>query len=181
MKPALSFSPVARVLHWLMAVLILSMLFIGIFMASSLGPSYHRLVSLHRPLGIAILVLALLRLTYRLRHAPPPLPNDLPAVLKLAAKGSHILLYALMIALPLVGWGMLSAGGYPIPLWGNAVLLPPILPHNPAVWSWLRSIHTVLAFTLFGLVLAHIGAALFHGLIRRDGVLQSMTGRKTSL
>lgn len=111
MKPALSFSPVARVLHWLMAVMILSMLFIGVFMASSLGPSYHRLVSLHRPLGIAILVLALLRLTYRLRHAPPPLPSDLPAVLKLAAKGSHILLYALMIALPLVGWGMLSAGG----------------------------------------------------------------------
>lgn len=176
-----SFSPLARVLHWLMAVMILSMLFIGVFMASSLGPSYHRLVSLHRPLGIAILVLALLRLTYRLRHAPPPLPNDFPAVLKLAAKGSHILLYALMIALPLVGWGMLSAGGYPIPLWGNAVLLPPILPHNPAVWAWLRSIHTVLAFTLFGLVLAHIGAALFHGLIRRDGVLQSMTGRKTSL
>lgn len=181
MKPVPSFSPLARVLHWLMAVMILSMLFIGIFMASSLGPSYHRLVSLHRPLGIAILVLALLRLTYRLRHAPPPLPNDLPAVLKLAAKGSHILLYALMIALPLVGWGMLSAGGYPIPLWGNGVLLPPILPHNPAVWAWLRSIHTVLAFTLFGLVLAHIGAALFHGLIRRDGVLQSMTGRKTPL
>ncbi|WP_269448233.1 cytochrome b [Acetobacter malorum] len=61
------------------------------------------------------------------------------------------------------------------------MLLPPILPHNPALWSWLRSVHTVLAFTLFGLVLAHIGAALFHGLIRRDGVLQSMTGRKTVL
>nr|WP_298794607.1 cytochrome b [uncultured Acetobacter sp.] len=181
MNPAPSFSPLARVLHWLMAVMILSMLFIGIFMASSVGPNYHRLVTLHRPLGIAILVLALLRLTYRLRSSPPPLPNDLPAVMKLAAKVSHILLYVLMIALPLVGWGMLSAGGYPIPLWGNSVLLPPILPHNPTVWSWLRYAHTVLAFTLFGLVLAHISAALFHGLIRRDTVLQSMTHTKTSL
>ncbi|GAA4477176.1 cytochrome b [Gluconacetobacter asukensis] len=170
------FSLLSRVLHWLMAASILVMLFIGLFMASSVGPHYHRLVTIHRPLGIAILVLALLRLANRLRTPAPLLPAEFPPLLKLAARASHVLLYMLMIALPLVGWGMLSAGGYPIPLWGQSVLLPPILPHDPTMWAWLRSAHTVLAFALFGLVLAHIGAALFHGLIRRDGVLQSMTG-----
>ncbi|MFT8891507.1 MAG: cytochrome b [Acetobacter papayae] len=170
-----SFSFPSRILHWLMAVMILVMLFIGVFMASTVGPNYYRLVTLHRPLGIAILVLALLRLANRFHSPPPALPAELPPLMKIAAKASHILLYALMIAMPLVGWGMLSAGGYPIPLWGQSVLLPPILPHDPALWACLRSTHTVLAFLLFGMVLLHVGAALFHGLIRRDGVLRSMT------
>ncbi|GEB03425.1 cytochrome b [Gluconobacter roseus] len=169
-----SFPLLSRVLHWLMAIMILAMLFIGLFMASSVGPNYHRLVTLHRPLGIAILVLAILRLGNRLRSSVQPLPDDMPRLLRWAATASHLLLYGLMIALPLVGWGMLSAGGFPIPLWGQSVLLPSILPHNPVLWSWLRSAHSVLAFALFGLVLAHIGAALFHGLIRRDSVLRSM-------
>ncbi|GAN55169.1 cytochrome b [Tanticharoenia sakaeratensis] len=172
-----SFSLPSRILHWLMTVMILAMLFIGVFMAATVGPGYHRLVTVHRPLGIAILVLAILRLGNRLRSPPPPLPADLPPLMKAGAKASHILLYILMIALPLVGWGMLSAADYPIPLWGESMRLPPILPHDPALWAWLRSAHTVLAFLLFGLVLAHLGAALFHGLIRRDGVLPSMVRR----
>ncbi|GBQ08218.1 cytochrome b [Acetobacter cerevisiae] len=174
MSRAKSFSLPSRVLHWLMAAMILIMLFIGVFMASTVGPNYDRLVALHRPLGIAILALALLRLANRLRSPPPPLPEELPPTMKIGAKASHLLLYALMIAMPLVGWGMMSAGGYPILLWGRSMLLPPILPHDPTLWAWLRSVHTVLAFLLFGLVLAHIGAAMFHGFIRRDGVLQSM-------
>ena len=175
-----SFSLPSRVLHWLMAVMILTMLFIGVLMASTVGPNYSRLVTLHRPLGIAILLLALLRLANRLSSPPPALPEELPLIMKFAAKASHVLLYALMITMPLIGWGMLSAGGYPFPLWGRSMLLPPILPHDPALWAWLRSAHTVLAFLLFGLVLLHIGAALFHGLIRQDGVLRSMllSGRR---
>lgn len=180
MSQITSFSLLSRVLHWLMAVMILCMLFIGLFMASSVGPNYHRLVTLHRPLGIAILALAVLRLGNRLRSPAPPLPDNLPSPLKFAAKSSHVLLYILMISLPLVGWGMLSAGGFPIPLWGQSVLLPPILPHDPALWSQLRHLHSILAFALFGLVLVHIGAALFHGLIRRDDVLRSMTCKKNS-
>ncbi|MBS1063783.1 cytochrome b [Gluconobacter wancherniae] len=178
MKTVASFALPSRVLHWAMAVMILAMLLIGVSMTSTVGADYDRLVALHRPLGIAILVLAILRLGNRLHTPPPPLPRDLPPVMKLGAHASHVLLYALMIALPLVGWGMLSAGAYPIPLWGQSVLLPPILPHDPMLWAWLRWTHTVLAFLLFGVVLAHIVAALFHGLIRRDGVLRSMLWRE---
>ncbi|MBN3868358.1 cytochrome b [Gluconobacter kondonii] len=178
MKNVKSFTMPSRVLHWVMAVMILAMLFIGVFMASTVGSDYYRLVALHRSVGIAILVLAMLRLGNRLHTPPPPLPEDLPPVIKVGAHASHILLYVLMIVLPLVGWGMLSAGGYPIPLWVQSVRLPPILPYDPMLWAWLRSVHTLLAFLLFGLVLAHITAALFHGLIRRDGVLRSMLLRE---
>jgi cytochrome b561 len=78
-----------------------------------------------------------------------------------------------MFALPLVGWSMLSAGGYPIVVWG-AIHLPPILAHNAPFFALLRSTHTLLASLLFAVFLGHLGAALFHALIRRDEVLKSM-------
>jgi cytochrome b561 len=170
------FPVLSRILHWVMAVAILAMLFIGIAMVGSLS-DYHRLVAIHRPLGILILVLAALRLLNRLFNPPPPLPEAMPAVLKWPAHASHYLLYVLMFALPLVGWGMLSAARYPIVLIG-AWHLPPILPHSDGLYAFLRALHTILAFVLFAVVLAHLGAALMHGLIFRDGVLESMTMRR---
>jgi len=166
------FNLLARVLHWSMALLILAMLFIGVTMVASvhLRPG---LINLHRPLGIAILLLALLRLYNRLRHRPPPLPADLPIWQAWAANASHWLLYALMLAMPLVGWAMLSAGGYPIVLWAG-VHLPPIAPHTPQLYTLLRNTHSLLAYLLFATVLVHVGAALFHAWVRRDGVFQAM-------
>ncbi|HVJ41232.1 MAG TPA: cytochrome b [Dongiaceae bacterium] len=166
------FSAFSRLLHWLMAILILAMLFIGIGMVASFG-DYHWLVSLHKPLGIAILVLAAIRLINRLRHPAPPLPAAMPGWQRTAAHASHVLLYVLMFALPLVGWGMLSAARDPIILYG-ALQLPPILPHDVALYAVLRTAHTVLALLLFALFLAHLGAALMHALIFRDGVFESM-------
>ncbi|MCK2054897.1 cytochrome b/b6 domain-containing protein [Methylobacterium sp. 37f] len=177
MSPTAHFNRPARLLHWTMAGLILAMLFIGVAMVTSLA-HYQALVALHRPLGIGILVLAVLRLANRWRHPPPDLPADLPGWQRQAAHASHILLYGLMLGLPLIGWAMLSAAGYPIGLAG-ALVLPPILPRDPGLYAWLRPLHTVLAYALFGLILAHLGAALMHGLIRRDGVFASMALRLT--
>ncbi|RZT39426.1 cytochrome b [Cupriavidus agavae] len=165
----------SRVLHWLMAVLILAMLLIGIGMVSTVSDRYLTLVSWHRPIGIALLVLVIVRLVNRLRHRPPALPASLAPVQRFAALASQAVLYGLMVAMPLVGWGMLSAAGYPIVLAGP-LQLPPILPHSPHLYAVLREAHTVGAFLLFAVVLLHIAAALYHGLIRRDGVLESMTG-----
>lgn len=165
----------ARVLHWLMAIMIVSMLFIGVGMVASVSERHAWLLAIHKPLGIAILVLAIVRLIVRLRNPPPPLPADLPAVQKLAAHASHYLLYVLMIAMPLVGWAMLSAGGYPVML-SHSLRLPPIFPVNASAFAVLRHAHAWLAALLLLTFLAHLGAALYHGLIRRDGVLSSMTG-----
>lgn len=163
----------ARLLHWLMAVLILAMLFIGAGMVSTASDAYPVLLAWHRPIGIAILLLAVIRVAVRLTHRPPALPADLPPLQVAAAKGSHLAFYALMIAMPLIGWAMLSAAGSPVRLWGG-MILPPILPHDVLVYGWLRWVHGLLGYAFFLLILAHLGAALFHGMVRRDGVLRSM-------
>lgn len=166
------FPTLSRLLHWLMAAMILAMLFIGVGMEPSLS-NYHWLLSLHRPLGIAILVLAAARLINRWFNPPPPLPANMPRLLRFVAHASHVGLYGLMFAVPLVGWAMLSAARYPVVLYGKLVL-PPILPQSDMVFAVLRSTHTVLALALFALVLAHVGAALMHAFGFRDGVFQSM-------
>jgi cytochrome b561 len=167
------FPAASRLLHWLMAPMIVAMLFIGVCMAASVSARYDLLVSIHRPLGIAIFVLCVIRLVNRFINPPPELPDTLPSIQRFAAKASHIVLYALMLIMPLVGWGMLSAARYPIVLYGP-LRLPPILPHDLTLYAWLREFHTGLAYLLFATFLAHFGAALFHGLIRRDGVFASM-------
>ncbi|MGK9231178.1 cytochrome b [Inquilinus limosus] len=171
------FTVVSRILHWGMAVLILAMLFIGIGMVATVSERYELLVSIHKPLGILVLLLVVVRIANRLFNPPPPLPRHLPAWQKLAAKASHFVLYVLMLTMPLVGWGMLSAAGYPIVLWGP-LHLPPILPHDAALYAALRSAHTLLAYLLFATILAHLGAALMHALIHRDGVFASMASWK---
>lgn len=171
------FNLTARILHWSMALLILTMLFVGIGMVSSISLR-PELISLHRPLGIAILLLAILRLLNRLCHRPPALPQDLPAVQVFAAKASHWLLYGLMFAMPLIGWAMLSAGGYPVIMF-NGLSLPAIAPHNPTLFAVLRSAHSWLALLLFATVLMHLAAALFHAWVRRDGVFESMACGKS--
>lgn len=171
-KPRTQFALQSRILHWLMAAMLLAMLFIGVTMVASLG-DYHTLVAIHRPLGIMILVLAIIRFVNRLCTRLPPFPPTMSRQERFMASSSEMLLYALMFALPLVGWGMLSAGHYPIVMFGP-VHLPPILPPNPMLYAFLRQAHTVLAFLLFATFLAHLSAVLFHTLIVRDRILDRM-------
>jgi cytochrome b561 len=167
------FSPLQQGLHWLMAVMVVSMLFIGIGMVSTLRPPFLTLIAIHKPLGITILVLAVLRLGLRVRRGAPPLPADLPSWQTAGAKASHVLLYALLIVMPLVGWALLSAGGCPIVLYGP-IHLPQIMPHNDTLHGILRSAHTWLAYLFFATILLHVAAALFHALVRHDGVFPGM-------
>jgi cytochrome b561 len=136
-------------------------------------PKYLTLVTIHKSLGIAILVLALIRLAVRLRSGAPALPPDLPEPMKLAAHLSHYALYLLMIGMPLIGWGMMSSAPYPVVLYGG-VHLPPILPQSEALHAALWNAHFYLAFLFFALILMHFAAALFHALVRRDGVFETM-------
>ncbi len=174
-EAAASFTATQRVLHWLMALCILAMLFIGVGMVSTVTPKYLTLVSIHKPLGIAILILVVVRIVVRLRSGAPALPADLPAPMKLAAHLSHYALYILMIAMPLLGWGMLSAANYPVELFPG-VDLPAILPQSDSLHTALWNAHRALALVFFAVVLMHIAAALFHALVRRDGVFESMAG-----
>ena len=155
-----------RVLHWLMAALVLTMLGIGVAMVASLA-DYHGLISLHRPLGIVILFLVVIRYVNRRFSALPPFPATMSSRERLAASASELVLYTLLFVQPLVGWGMLSAARYPIVMYGSLHLFP-ILPHSAMLYAVLRKTHTVLAYLLFLTFIAHFGAILFHTLIVRD-------------
>jgi cytochrome b561 len=171
-SPQTQFTVLMRVLHWLMAAMVLTMLGIGVAMVASLG-DYHRLVSIHRPLGIAILILVVIRFVNRQFSTLPPFPATMSSQERLVAHASEILLYTLLFVLPLVGWGMLSAARYPIVLCGS-LHLPPILPHSVMLYAFLRKTHTVLAYLLFLAFLGHFGAVLFHTLVVRDGLFSRM-------
>jgi cytochrome b561 len=174
---SMKFSKLQRVLHWVMAIGILAMLFIGVGMMSTIDRAYLVLVGIHKQLGIAILVLALLRLVLRWRSGAPSLPASMSEPMKLAARLSHVAFYALMIAMPLLGWSMLSAADYPVTLAG--MRLPSIVPASAELHSILWSAHRFLAFCLFALFLLHFAAALLHAWVRRDGVFETMTfGRR---
>ena len=173
------FTPLQRLLHWLIAVCILAMLFIGVGMVTTVTPKFLPLIAIHKSLGVAILALAVIRLAVRLRYGAPALPADLPMPMKLAAQLSHYALYALMIGMPLLGWAMLSAAAYPVVVFGS-MHLPALLPQSDGLHSLLWDAHFYLAFAFFGLVLLHVAAALFHALVRRDGVIETMASLSAS-
>jgi cytochrome b561 len=166
------FAALSRLLHWTMAAMVLTMLCIGVAMVASLA-DYHVLVSIHRPLGIAILILVVVRFVNRQLTSLPPFPATMSRMERRAATASELTMYGLMLVLPLVGWGMLSAARYPIVLYGSWHL-PFILPHDLMLYSVLRKAHTILAYLFFLTFLAHFGAILFHTLIVRDGILKRM-------
>jgi cytochrome b561 len=171
-SPSPQFNILARLLHWTMAAMILTMLCIGVAMVASLA-DYHVLLSIHRPLGIAILILVVLRFANRQLSTLPAFPATMSHMERQVAKVSEYLMYALMLVLPLVGWGMLSAARYPIVMFGS-VYLPWILPQNLGLYWVLRQTHTVLAYLFFATFLAHFGAILFHTFIVRDRLLGRM-------
>ena len=166
------FTALSRLLHWTMAAMVLTMLCVGVAMVASLA-NYHVLVSIHRPLGIAILILVVIRFVNRQLSSLPPFPATMSRAERLAATASELTMYGLMFVLPLVGWGMLSAARYPIVVYGS-LQLPFILPHDAMLYAVLRKAHTVLAYFFFLTILAHFGAILFHTLIVRDGILKRM-------
>jgi len=161
----------SRVLHWLMAVALLAMLAIGMHMVASLE-RYRVLVDVHRPLGILIFVLAVIRLVNRQLRPLPPFLATMSASERAIATASERLMYALMLLLPLVGWGMLSAARLPVRV--GPLVLPPILPQDTAFYTLLRRSHTVLAYLLFFTFMAHLSAVLFHSFVLRDGLLRRM-------
>ena len=168
------FALIQRLLHWLMAVCILAMLFIGVGMVSTVAPKYLPLILVHKTIGVLLLVLVLIRLALRLHYGAPPLPADLSRPMKFGARLSHQLLYALMIVMPLLGLGMLWAGAYPVVLYGG-IRIPALLPQSDQMHTLLWNAHVYLGFAFFALVLLHLAAGLFHALIRRDGVFASMS------
>ena len=176
------YSGVAMVLHWLIALAIIGMLALGFIMTDAEPGSTQqfKLYQLHKSIGITILALSLFRLVWRLTHRPPPLPADMPLWQRVAARASHAGFYALMLGMPLTGWMVVSASPWNIPtvLFGFIPLphLPVLstLPNKAPVEKTLEQVHSAGAWILIGLLVLHVGAALYHHFFRRDDVLWGM-------
>jgi cytochrome b561 len=162
----------SRILHWLMAPMVIAQLFIGVTMIASLS-YYQLLLAIHRPLGILILIFAVIRLANRLTHKLPPFLATMSRIERRIASWSEYLLYALLLVQPLIGWAMLSAARFPIGMVGP-FHLPGIAPHNIDVYGVLRACHSVLAYLLFLTFTAHVCAVLFHTLVLRDRLIDRM-------
>ena len=162
----------SRILHWLMAPMVIAQLFIGVTMIAALS-YYPLLLAIHRPLGILILIFAVIRLANRLTHKLPPFLATMSRAERRIASWSEYLLYGLLLVQPLIGWAMLSAARFPIAMVGP-FHLPGIAPHNMDVYGILRGCHTVFGYLLFLTFTAHVCAVLFHTLVLRDRLLDRM-------
>jgi cytochrome b561 len=169
-----AYTTTARVLHWITAVLILSMIPLGVVTANDWGGSAQdSLYDLHRSIGAAVIPLVILRLVYRWIHPPLPLPDDIPAIQRFAAHATHWGLYALLIVQPFTGWIATSAYRAPVTVFGWFDL-PPIWPKNRVFSDQLFFVHGLIGAAIAGLAAAHIGAALYHHFVRKDRILMRM-------
>lgn len=170
----MGYGTVARLFHWVTAVLVLLMILAGIAMVQEIPrPWQDRLFILHKGLGPLVLVVMVARLGWRLGHPPPPLPRDIPAAQARVAELVHIGLYALVILQAASGYVYVTSAGYPIEAL-NALGVPPLLAKREGVAHVAEALHVGGAFALMALVAAHVGAAAFHGIIRRDGIVSRM-------
>lgn len=166
------FGATARVLHWTMAVLIVVMIFVGGAMVGYLG-DYHLLLGIHKSIGLAILILAVVRIVNRIVRKPPKQISTLGKSERIVAGGSEILMYALFLVQPIIGWCLVSASGIPIQLFGG-LRIPAIVPTDADLYASLRTLHSILAYALLAVFTTHICAVLFHALLLRDTLLDRM-------
>jgi cytochrome b561 len=170
----MGYGNVARGFHWLTVLLVLIMIPAGLIMTQDLPKTIQDpLFILHKGLGPFVLLVVALRLVWRAFNPPPPLPATLPAPQRLASEVVHWGLYALLLAMGVSGYVRVTTGGFPIESL-NALGIPPLLAKNEPVAAIAEAIHAACAFGLIALIAVHVGAAAFHGLVKRDGVFSRM-------
>lgn len=165
----------AILLHWLIAILIVSAFALGLTMVDIPGitPTKLKYYSWHKWLGVTVLALACFRLLWRLAHRPPSYPLSMPMFQQKAAHGLHGLLYLLMFAVPVSGYFYSLAAGVPVVYLGM-LPLPVLIDPNPEWKPVLKQVHYVLNWTMCACVSMHVLAAFKHHFIDRDGVLKRM-------
>lgn len=172
------YSPTAIALHWILAIALATLFGVGLYMADlPFSPQRLKLYNWHKWAGVTILLLSLVRVSWRLTHRPPALPTTvtagMPAWQQMAYHATHGALYALFFIVPLVGWAYSSAAGFPIVLFG-VLPLPDLVPADKALAALIKPWHALTAYAMAGLALMHIAAALKHHWVDRDGLMQRM-------
>lgn len=169
-----SYGSVAKFLHWLIALLIIALLCVGLYMTDMENtPDKFKVYGLHKSIGITVLALATLRLLWKTRNIAPLLPASMRAIEKFLAHAGHLALYVFMLLMPLSGWMMSSAAGFPVSVFG-LFTLPDLVPPDNAMKNVYRAIHEYSAYALMALIALHVLAALTHHFYYKDNVLTRM-------
>lgn len=163
---------VARTLHWTIGTLIIANILLGL-LHDPLGELFPAM-PIHKSIGFLVLALSLVRLGWRIGHPVPPLPAAMPRWEKLSATALHGFFYVLMIAMPLTGWVFSSAGKYPIGFFGLFEIPKLAVDRSMPIVGASHEAHEILGIGWGVLLLVHIGAALRHHFILKDGVLTRM-------
>lgn len=165
---------VSKSFHWIMAILIIGQLTLGIYMTDMpKGDLKKEFYGLHKGVGILILLLVIARILWHFKNIRPSLPIDIQGWEKKASDFFHGLLYALMFFLPLTGWLMSSAGGYPVSFFG-LFTLPNLISPNKMLGNFFGDAHTYLGYTFIAVIILHVLAALHHHFIRKNNVFRKM-------
>jgi cytochrome b561 len=165
---------VAQFLHWLIVALIIVQVVLATLADDlPLGMKKLAMLARHKSVGITILGLAAVRLLWRWLNPTPPLPDTLRPYERVLAHLTHAALYFILFAMPLSGWVMSSARGFPVS-WFGFIQLPDLVPKSKPLYAAMLATHEALAWTLGAVVLLHVAAALKHHFMLKDNVLRRM-------
>lgn len=172
-----SYDPVTKTLHWLMAFLIIGLWCVGLVMDDMpKGDLRTQVFGIHKAFGVLVLLLAFVRLGWRLGKGAPDLPAAMPPLERLGAKLGHVALYALMIAMPIDGILLSQSGGRAVNVFG--LVLPTVIEKNEALKKAFEEGHEIMAWILAVVVVVHVAAAIRHHVMLKDDVLKRMLPRR---
>jgi cytochrome b561 len=168
-----AYGSLSKFLHWAIVLLILPQYFL-VEAAEELPNGLEKLqiMTWHKSLGMLVLMLALVRIAWKIMNkgAPGPIGNDWQ---RKAAAAGHGLLYLLILAQPLSGWIVSSTGNYPVTLFGW-FQFPALVGENHDLHEVMEEVHEMLFFALLTVAAIHVAAALYHHFVLKDGVLRRM-------
>ena len=168
------YDAVSRTFHWLVVALVVAQIAIALVLPAVLPKSAEDTIfAAHYAVGSTVLLVMVLRLGWRLTHPMPTAPTDLPPALRGLARGTHWAFYAVLIALPLLGWTAANAYGATPRLLG-LIPLPKIAATDKAFAESVGAAHKTVALLLVVLIVLHVSGALYHALVKRDGVIRRM-------
>ena len=169
----------SQLLHWTIAVLILSIGAVGLVMGElPRSPKWFWVYTLHKSLGLTVLALVLVRIAWRLYAGAPPPVEGTPRWQARLASLTHGAIYVLILAMPLSGWLYDSASGLRPFRWFGLAEVPKLSPPHEALADAMHKTHELLFWVLIALVIGHAGAALYHHFVRRDATLARMLPRR---
>ncbi len=165
---------VAKFLHWVIGFTMIALLAVGTYMEGLKASDFKWTLYLtHKSIGVAILLLILWRIIWTIYNKAPRLPEGMDKKLVLASKLTHLALYVVMIGMPLSGWLMSSAGGYPVSFF-KLFTIPPLMDKNPDLGKIFHLIHEIMGKAAIALIVIHVLAALKHHIIDKDNILTRM-------